>query len=179
MKYLSQMLIAGGVAVGLALSGAAVQAQTPAPPPKLDLKPVSPAAMAAAKELLTLKSAQVMYASAIPNIVQRTKANLLQGNLNYQKDLDEVAIVIAKDLAGRESEVSDEMAKIYANVFTEQELKDLVTFYKAPLGQKLLTAEPHAIAASMGFMNQWAQQIGVKVAEEFRDQMKKRNKPIM
>lgn len=177
MKYLSQMLIAGGVAVGLALSGVAAQAQTTAPAQQA--KPASPAAIAAAKELLNLKNAQAMYASAIPNIVQRTKANLLQNNLNYQQDLDEVALAIAKEFAGRENEVSDQMAKIYASTFTEQELKDAVTFYKTPLGQKLLTAEPQAIAASMGFMNQWAQQTAEKVADEFRNLMKKRNKPIM
>lgn len=179
MKYLSQMLIAGGLAAGLALSGATAQAQTAAPAAKQELKPVSPAALAAAKELLTLKNAQAMYAGAVPGIVQRVKANLLQNNLNYQKDLDEVALVVAKDLAGRESEVSEQMAKIYANFFTEQELKDLVTFYKTPLGQKLLTAEPQAISVSMGFMNQWGQQTTEKVGELFRDEMKKRNKPVM
>ena len=179
MKYLSQMLIAGSVAVGLALSGAAAQAQTAAAPAQQQLKPVSPAALAAAKELLALKNAQAMYAGAIPGIVQRVKANLLQNNLNYQKDLDEVALVVAKELAGHESEVSEQMAKIYGNFFTEQELKDLVVFYKTPLGQKLLTAEPHAISASMGFMNQWGQQTTEKVGELFRAEMKKRNKPIM
>lgn len=179
MKYLGQMLIAGGLAVGLALSGAAAQAQTAAAPAQQQLKPVSPSALAAAKELLTLKNAQAMYANAIAGIVQRTKANLLQNNLNYQKDLDEVALVIAKEFAGRESEVAEQMAKIYANFFTEQELKDLVTFYKTPLGKKLLTDEPHAIAASVGFMNQWGQQMIEKVGEQFRDEMKKRNKPVM
>ena len=49
------------------------------------------------------------------------------------------------------------MAKVYANEFTEQELKDLVTFYKSPLGQKLLASEPRAIQFSMAYMNQWAQ----------------------
>ena len=179
MKYLSQMLIAGGLAVGLAVSGAAAQAQTAAPAPQHELKPVSPAAMAAAKELLTLKNAPAMYTGAVAGIVQRVKSNLLQNNLNYQKDLDEVALVVAKELSGRESELTEQMAKIYANFFTEQELKDLVAFYKAPLGQKLLTAEPQAISASMGFMNQWGQQITEKVGERFRDEMKKRNKPVM
>lgn len=179
MKSLSQMMVAGSLAVGLALSGAAAQAQTQPAPQAQQLKPVSPAAMAAAKELLNLKNAHVMYASAVPNIIQRTKANLLQNNLNYQKDLDEVALVIAKEFAGRENEVSEQMAKIYANDFTEQELKDLVTFYKTPLGAKLLSEEPKAIAASMGFMNQWATQFSEKVAEQFRAEMKKRNKPIM
>ena len=50
------------------------------------------------------------------------------------------------------------MAQVYANEFTEQELKDLVTFYKSPLGQKLLASEPRAIQFSMSYMNQWAQQ---------------------
>lgn len=178
MKYLSQMLIAGGLAVGLAVSGAAAQAQT-AQAPQHELKPVSPAALAAAKELLTLKNAPAMYTGAVAGIVQRVKSNLLQNNLNYQKDLDEVALVVAKELAGREFEVTEQMAKIYANFFTEQELKDLVAFYKAPLGQKLLTAEPQAISSSMSFMNQWGQQITEKVGERFRDEMKKRNKPVM
>ena len=46
------------------------------------------------------------------------------------------------------------------------------------LGQKLLTSEPRAISGSMGWMNQWAQEFGVKVNEAFKEEMKKRNKPI-
>ncbi len=61
-------------------------------------------------------------------------------------------MVVAKNLAGRESEIGEQMAKIYASDFTEQELKDLVTFYKSTLGQKLLAEEPKTIAASMAFM---------------------------
>ena len=66
-------------------------------------------------------------------------------------------MIVAQKLAGREKEIGDGMAKIYATEFTEQELKDLVTFYKSPLGQKLLSTEPKAIQLSMGYMNQWAQ----------------------
>ena len=48
--------------------------------------------------------------------------------------------IVAKKLAGREKEIGDGMAQVYANEFTEQELKDLVTFYKSPLGTKLLAS---------------------------------------
>ena len=34
--------------------------------------------------------------NAVPSIVQRTKDALLQTNLNYQKDLEEVAVIVAK-----------------------------------------------------------------------------------
>ena len=171
MKSLSGILLAAGLALGLALGGA--QAQQPTP-----LKPVSPAALAAAKEILTMKNASAMYAGAVPNIVQQTKDSLLQSNLNYQKDLNEVAVIVAKNLAGREQEIGEGMAKIYANEFTEQELKDLVTFYKSPLGQKLLATEPRAIQFSMSYMEQWGMIFTQAVNQEFRAEMKKRGKDL-
>jgi uncharacterized protein len=175
MKSVLRILSAAGLALGLALAGAPAGAQQPAAPP---LKQASPAAVAAAKEILTLKNASAMYANAVPNIVQQTKEALLQNNLNYQKDLNEVAVIVAQSLAGREKEIGDGMAQVYANEFTEQELKDLVTFYKSPLGQKLLTNEPRAIQFSMAYMNQWAQGFAEQVNAQFRAEMRKRGKQI-
>jgi hypothetical protein len=161
--------------MGLALAGVPAGAQQPAAPA---LKPASAAAIAAAKEILAMKNAGAMYANAIPGIVQQTKQVLLQNNLNYQKDLNEVAVIVAQGLAGREQEIGEGMAKIYASEFTEQELTALVTFYKSPLGQKLLAAEPRAIQSSMAYMNQWAQGFAEFVNGQFRAEMRKRGKEI-
>jgi uncharacterized protein len=57
-------------------------------------------------------------------------------------------------------------------------LKDLVAFYKSPLGQKLLGSEPRAIQFSMSYMNQWAQNFAETVNGEFRGEMRKRGKQI-
>ena len=170
MKSLSGILSVACVALGLALTVLPAAAQQPKPP--------SPAAVAAAKEILAMKHADAMYANAVPGLVQKTKDQLLQNNLNYQKDLNEVAVIVAQKLAGREKEIGDGMANVYASAFTEQELKDLVTFYKSPLGQKLLTAEPQAIQGSMAFMNQWAQNFAELINGEFRGEMRKRGKQI-
>ena len=175
MKSLSRILSAAGLVLGLALAGAPAGAQQPAAPP---LKQASPAAIAAAKEILTMKNASAMYANAVPGLVQQTKEVLLQSNLNYQKDLNEVAVIVAQSLAGREKEIGEGMAKIYANEFSEQELKDLVTFYKSTLGQKLLATEPRAIQSSMSYMNQWAQNFSEVVNGQFRAEMRKRGKEI-
>jgi hypothetical protein len=171
MKSLSRILSAAGLILGLALAGAPAGAQTAE-------KPASPAALAAAKEILAMKNASAMYSAAVPNIVQQTKDQLLQSNLNYQKDLNEVAVIVAQKLNGREKEIGDGMAQVYAGQFTEQELKDLVAFYKSPLGQKLLSTEPRAIQMSMAYMNQWAQQFAEIVNGEFRSEMRKRGKAI-
>src|SRR5471032_1063650 len=174
MKSLVKILSAAALMLGLALAGAPVQAQQAPPASPPTLKPASPAAIAAAKELLAMKGANGVYANIIPNVVQRSKDALIQNNLNYQKDITEVAIIVVKTLAGREQEITENWAKIYANEFTEQDLKDLVAFYKSPLGQKLLATEPKAITFSMSYMNQWAQVFAQTVNDQFRAEMKKR-----
>jgi hypothetical protein len=169
MKSLSRIVAAAGLALGLALTGVPASAQSPAP---------SPAALAAAREILALKTVSAMYANVVPTVVQRTKDILLQNNLNYQKDLNEVAPIVAQTLAGREKEIGEGMAKVYASDFTEQELKDLLAFYKTPLGQKLLIQEPKAIQASMAYMGQWVQSFAEIVNGQFRAEMRKRGKEI-
>ena len=173
MKSVLKIVPAACLAIALALGAApatAQQAAAPAAP--------SPAAIASAKEILTLKNASAMYAGAVPGMVEKVKGTLIGQNLNYQKDLNELAPIVAKQLAGREQEIGDGMVGVYAGEFTEQELKDLVTFYKSPLGQKLLLSEPRAIQFSMGYMNQWAQQFAETVNGQFRAEMRKRGKQI-
>ena len=173
MKWFFKVSFALALICGVAAFGQSSHAQQPQ-----QAKPASPAAIAAAKEILAMKNANALFASAVPNIVQRTKDSLLETNLNYQKDLNEVSVTVARNLAGREKEIGDQMAKIYASDFTEQELKDLVVFYKSPLGQKLLAQEPRSIQASMGYMNEWAQTFAQEVNGQFRAEMRKRGKEI-
>src|ERR1700761_467899 len=171
MKRSSGILLAGGLARSLAFSASPAAAQQP--PAQPELKPVSASALQAARDLLAVKNVSQVYANAIPNIIQRTKDQFLANNLSYQKDLNEVAQMVAQSMAGRDKEIGEQMAKIYANDFPEQEMKDLTAFYKSPLGQKVLTQEPNSIQASMTFMGQWAQTFSEAVSAEIRAEMKK------
>ena len=138
----------------------------------------SAGALAAARQLLELKGAFTVYNGAVVGTIENIKAQYMQTNISYQKDLNDVAVIVAKNLSGRENEIGEVMASIYAQVFTEQELKDLTTFFKSPLGQKLLTAEPRAMNASIAFMKDWAGRFGEVVNEQFRAEMHKRGKDI-
>lgn len=167
MKKTIYALLAAGF-VGM-VAGPALAQSNPAP---------SPAAVATAKQILADKHIEDLYKEAVPGLVERTKLTLLQSNLNYQKDLNEVAIKVAKDLAGREKEIGDEIAKIYASRFSEQELKDVAAWYKSPLGKKVIEQEPQIFAASRGFMDQWAQTFSQQIISKFRAEMKARGKEI-
>jgi hypothetical protein len=171
MKKFATIVFAAGMALGLSLSAA--QAQAPAPQ-----KLATPAAIAAAKEILALKNTSGFYAGAVPGTIQQVMNSVVQNNLNYQKDLQEVAALLATKLAGRENEIGEQWAKNYASDFTEQELKDLVTFYKSPLGAKLIQQEPKTGAANIAYMRQWAQSFAEEVNGQFRAEMRKRGKEI-
>jgi hypothetical protein len=175
MKRSSGILLAAGVALGLAFSALPASAQQPAAPPA---KPVPASAMAAARDLMAARNLGQVYANAVPNIVQRVKDQLLANNLSYQKDLNEVALAEAQAMAGREKEIGEQMAKMYATDFTEQELKDLTTFYKSTLGQKVLAQEPKTEQAIGVYLNQWAQTFSQSVISDFRAEMNKRGKPL-
>ena len=174
MKSVLRILPAAGLALGLVL----IAASSPARAQQKDQSTPSPSAVQAARDYLAVKNAKALYADAVVGVVERTKTALMQSNINYQKDLNEVAEIVAKNLAGRENEVGEGMAQIYARVFTEQELKDLTAFYKTPLGQKLVTAEPRAFQGSAAFMRDWASEFGGVVNEQFRAEMHKRGKDI-
>ena len=79
-----------------------------------------------------------MYAGAVPNLVEQTKDGLLQTNLNYQKDLNEVAVIVAKNLAGREKEIGDGMAKDRRQRVRRAGIEGPGDLLQIPLGPKLL-----------------------------------------
>ena len=113
---------AAGLAVGLACPSFRATPQAQAQPPSRRRRRRSRPPRKFWRSRTPARSTQ----TRCPASSQRTKDALLQSNLNYQKDLKEVAVIVAKKLAGREKEIGEGMAKIYASDFTEQELKDLV-----------------------------------------------------
>jgi hypothetical protein len=137
-----------------------------------------PGAIAAAKEILLLKNAHAVYQGAVVATIQNVKNSLLQSNINLQRDIEEISLKLARDLSGRESEIGEGMATIYATNFGEQELKDLLAFYRSPLGKKSLEMEPKSIEASLNFMRNWGEDLAQEINERFRDEMKKRGKDL-
>lgn len=139
---------------------------------------IPPASLALSKEILGVKQANSMYGGAVGAVVTQIKQGFLQSNLDKQKDLEEVAAIVTKELTGRENEIGEAMAKLYAAGFSEQELRDLLAFFKSPLGKKMIENEPKALDMSAAFMNAWAQKFSDEVGERMRAEMKKRGKDI-
>jgi hypothetical protein len=137
-------------------------------------QPPSAGAVAAARELVELKGAGQMFDPIIVNIVEQTKGALLQTNPQLNKDLTEVSNVLRGEFLARNKELLAEAAKFYAQRFTEAELKELVAFYKTPIGRKMVTQEPQALDDTFKFVEQWSTRVGEDVMNRYRAEMKKK-----
>jgi hypothetical protein len=165
MRHVMVALIALS-AIGLARPAAS---QTPAPPPQ-----VSPAQLLLAKQIVEIKGVKAMFDPLVRGVVMKTKDSVLQTNLMWAKDLNEIAANIARDYEPRSSELVDATARFYASHFTEAELKGLLSFYQSPLGQKMLVEEPKALDESMAYAGSWGDDLSIDVMSRMRAEMKKR-----
>ena len=151
------------VAVALSLASPAAYAQQP-----------SAAAMATAKEIVTITGATALFNPLIAGVVEQAKLLFLQQNPALSKDLNEIAAKMRGDLAPRFSELVNEVARNYAVNFTEPELKDVLAFYKTPAGKKLLSEQPKVADASLRFAQTWANALSDQVIAKMREELKKK-----
>jgi hypothetical protein len=150
-------------ALALACLAGEVRAQAP-----------TPGALAAARELVTLKGAAAMFNPLVPGVIESAKNSFLPTNPQHAKPLEDEALALRKEYAVKSGEVVDEVAKVYATHFTEQELKDIVAFYKTPVGKKLIVEEPRVLEDGMKAAQSWATTFSDAVLERFRADFKKR-----
>jgi hypothetical protein len=131
-------------------------------------------AIALAKEIIITKGTGAGFDSVGPSIIERAKSVYLQLNPSLARDLNEVAAKLKLEYAPRFAEPLNEAARTYAAKFTEQELKDILAFYKSPVGKKVVVEEPTIIEESLTGVDRWAQGLLDEIGGKFRLEMKKK-----
>jgi hypothetical protein len=157
---------ARGMMLAVALTVLAVPASAQQQP--------SAAALTSAREIVELKGAMTLFAPVVPGVIERVKLTFLQSNPNLQNDLNTVANALRTEYTPRSVEIRDQIARLYTQHFNEQELKDILTFYKSPLGKKMNQEEPKFVDQSMVFVEGWADKLSEEVIGKFRAEMKKK-----
>lgn len=134
----------------------------------------TPSALAAAKELVTVIGADKLFVPLISGVVEQGKSLYLQQNPSLAKDLNDSAIAVRDELAPRSVELQTEVSRLFASHFTEQELKDLLTFFKSAVGKKYLEQQPLIVQQTESFAQGWANNLSDEVLGKIRVEMKKR-----
>lgn len=134
----------------------------------------SVAALQTAQEIIKVTGATGLFVPLIPGVIEQAKNLFLQQNPALSKDLNEIVLQMRTDLAPRFEELTSEVARLYAIHFTEAELKEVLAFYKTPVGMKLITEQPRVGEEGLKFAQDWANQLSDQVISKMRDELKKR-----
>jgi uncharacterized protein len=168
-NFLPPPVRAAFLVLAVTLLTASAQAQVPAS---------SANAIALAKEIIIVKGSSAIFEGVGPAVIEKAKSLFLQTSPMLSKDLNEVAAKLRTDYAGRFAEPLNEAAKVYASRFSEQELKDVLTFYKSAAGKKVIADEPLIFQESMTNLDKWASTLSEEIIGKMRAEMKKRGHDI-
>ena len=88
--------------------------------------------------------------SMIPVMVNQMQSQMKDSTAKARSmEIATMAMESAKEMMPK---MMDEMASSYDKYFTEQEIKDFITFYKTPAGQKYISIMPEMMKDLMGNM---------------------------
>ncbi|MFO1058357.1 MAG: DUF2059 domain-containing protein [Dongiaceae bacterium] len=77
-------------------------------------------------------------------------------------------------LRARQNDITEQQARLLAQHFTGDELRQLVAFYKSPLGAKLVANFPVVLGEMQQYANQWANAVLNEAQPKLAAEAKKR-----
>lgn len=128
----------------ICLVGGLLLPSAPAAPQAL-----SPEAVAAARELVTIMRVEEQIKVILPAVLLSLKSALSRGNPLIERDYDAALPAMLDAMNARMKDFTELQAAIYARNFSPDELKELTTFYLQPIGQKLISRNPELAKQSM------------------------------
>jgi uncharacterized protein len=156
-------------ALGIAITLAAIS-------PLCSADELTPAKRADIKTLMELTGAYGIANQFADLATGQVVRGLKAKNPNFpQKGIDVIRDELTKLFKEEMSApggLAEQMIPIYGNHFTHGEVKDLVTFYKSPLGNKLYKEMPLVLRESLQAGQQWGNTLGPKIDSRLRARLK-------
>ena len=124
---------------------------------------VSPEALALARKYIDLTDHGGIYETAIVRAGINTYQQLLPQNPTIADPLNTAIETVIATYKDKKGDLFDQMARLYALTFTQEELQVIVDFYSSPAGQKLSKANADLNPALQRIMNIFS----VNLSKEF------------
>lgn len=126
----------------------------------------------AAKEALAASEATSQLDILLPNMGETAKQQLIDNRPDAADQLSAIVDEITISLAPRRGDLELEIARLYASIFTEEELLAIAEFYRTPAGRKLKAATPAIVNGMRQAARVWTAGIQRDLAEEIGKKVK-------
>ena len=154
------------VAVAVLALPAALAQTTPAPAAASTAAPLSAGHRKAAENLLKATNSEQNLSLTI----DRMLAGQIEQNPGMKAVEPEMRAYLDKYMSW--ASLKEEMIRLYAEAFTEKELKELTKFYQTPIGRKTIEKLPQLTAAGMELGQRRMQEHLPELQQAIADKMK-------
>lgn len=177
VRVLAAAMVAGLLASAAALPAAAQNA-TPAPtaevPTGAAAAQPTPEQLATAVQFLKVSGLTVGFDDIIPQYLQQATAIYAGQRPELSQMINEAAISLVPEFMKKRVELDNSLAKFYTTRFSDEELKQLITFYESPVGKKLATQQQIILRDSMPVVQGWTRDLQDGVMKRVRQEVEKK-----
>ena len=136
--------------------------------------PIDPQRLAQARELLELSGGARNFDTVMPSMMQQMTQILTAQKPENRAQIEQVMQSMMTKFTDRKQELIDQIAVIYAERFTSDDIAGLIAFYKSPTGRKFTATQPEILKDSMAAGQSWGRKIGAEIESSARQELKKR-----
>ncbi len=112
------------------------------------------------KEFLEVSGAAKMGEQVVSSMIEMFKSSYSDVQIEFWNEFK-------KEI--KSDQLIDLVTPIYAKHYTEQELNELINFYKSPIGQKTVNLLPVITEESMAVGQQWGMDIAGKALQKLTE----------
>lgn len=134
----------------------------------------SPEQIKAAREVIDVSGAADSIKDIVPIFLDEAKNTLTRTRPEIANDLNEALKAVEPEFAQRKEALMNDIATVYAQRFSAQELGEIKTFYTSETGKKLVQNLPNVLQASYERTQAWSQKMSTDIISRLRQEMKKR-----
>jgi uncharacterized protein len=133
-----------------------------------------PARLAAAKELLVVAGSAKQFDVVVPVISQQLESTFVSLKPDQADKIKEAFRAMPAKFSQRKQELLDQIAGLYAERMTVEDLNEIIKFYKSPVGARFIQVQPELVQKSMVLGQAWGRKIGQEIDQEVRQELKQR-----
>jgi hypothetical protein len=89
-------------------------------------------------------------------------------------EIREVFSQLGNKFNDRKGDLIDQVATLYAELLSVEELTAVAGFYRSPAGVKMIAIQPQVMRQAMLLGQRWGAELGREIEEEARRELKKR-----
>jgi hypothetical protein len=140
--------------------------------PRASADEIKPSQLAAAIQAINAANVSQGFDALLPRMAAQVEDALIRARPDLHTKITDTVEATALKLADRKNDLNNDIARVWAKAYTEDELKTLTAFFKSSAGQKYLTQGPQLTKDTFAAAKQWSDRVGAELLDKSREALK-------